>query len=272
MLTNVIPKNEKRSFDSLQSDRLGNYIYALRDPRDNKIFYVGQGSGNRVFQHFNEAQEKLQKGTSASSKVIRILDIWKNFEDVSWDIIAHGLPRESLGLIESGIIDALSISQNGQCLNENRGPHSSILGEDDVEALGAKVFNPKEIYRKIFLFPAHNTIANSPNNIYEATRASWKIAKRNRVEGSYAVGIKGGISVGGYKISGWEGRGEKQAFVGDEESALLNYDWKYIISCSMGYWQRGNYLIAEFDGRGRFRVTHGRSEKEWLTIPESIEM
>ena len=39
---------------------LGTYVYALRDPRDKKVFYVGKGNGNRVFDHFGEAKnEKL---------------------------------------------------------------------------------------------------------------------------------------------------------------------------------------------------------------------
>lgn len=32
-------------------EKLKYYVYLLQDPRDNSVFYVGKGVGNRVFQH-----------------------------------------------------------------------------------------------------------------------------------------------------------------------------------------------------------------------------
>ncbi len=31
------------------------YVYCLVDPRTNRIFYIGKGSGNRIFNHTNDA-------------------------------------------------------------------------------------------------------------------------------------------------------------------------------------------------------------------------
>lgn len=42
-------------------EALGYYVYALVDPRDRKIFYIGKGKGNRIFQH---AEAALVENTS----------------------------------------------------------------------------------------------------------------------------------------------------------------------------------------------------------------
>ena len=35
-------------------DKLKYYVYLYSDPRDDKIFYVGKGKNNRVFQHLKD--------------------------------------------------------------------------------------------------------------------------------------------------------------------------------------------------------------------------
>ncbi len=42
-------------FSQKTQEELKYYVYLLIDPRDDKIFYVGKGYGNRVFYHINEA-------------------------------------------------------------------------------------------------------------------------------------------------------------------------------------------------------------------------
>ena len=32
------------------------YVYGLIDPRNKKIFYIGKGTGNRIFEHERESQ------------------------------------------------------------------------------------------------------------------------------------------------------------------------------------------------------------------------
>ena len=45
-----------KEFNAYIQEKLGWYVYCLRDPRDKKIFYIGKGKGNRVFAHANNAK------------------------------------------------------------------------------------------------------------------------------------------------------------------------------------------------------------------------
>jgi hypothetical protein len=54
------------------AERLGYYIYALRDPRVGEIFYVGKGKGDRAFQHARHAKKVDRQLTDAELKLERI--------------------------------------------------------------------------------------------------------------------------------------------------------------------------------------------------------
>ena len=47
----------------------GYYIYALIDPRDDKVFYIGKGIGNRVFMH------EIESGKSIGSEKMKLKKI-----------------------------------------------------------------------------------------------------------------------------------------------------------------------------------------------------
>ncbi len=269
--------NTLRSFDILQKEKLGKYIYALRDPRDGKIFYVGQGINDRIFDHFNEAEYCLKSSKSffdMNSKVIRILDIWKYNEDVEWLILSYNLPLDNsvADYVESGIVDSLSESQNGETLNEVSPPRSSILLPDDLKAMAAEFVNPLTSHTNVFIFPTQNAL-NKGANPYHATRSAWPISENYRtLNPSYAVGLKNSISKGSFEILSWMSLPEtvRHEFISighpnpSEYLPLLNKNWNNVLARAKGFWQRGNYLIVEFDGNGKFRIIRGSQDsKTW---------
>ncbi len=265
--------NTQRKFDLIQKEKLGNYIYALKDPRDKKVFYVGQGINDRVFDHFSEAETSLKNATfinNLSSKIIRIIDIWKNGEDVDWLILAHDLPSENQisDYVESAIVDALSESQNGEPLNDKNPPKSSRLLPEDLEAMAADFVNPTIQYTNVFIFPVQKAL-NNVATPYEATRTTWSVSEKNRnLTPAFAVGLKNSISKGSFEIHKWnyvEESNKYEFFTKEHPNSsyvyeLQNKNWNKVISVAKGFWQRGNYLIAEFDGKGKFRIVHGAKD------------
>jgi hypothetical protein len=260
--TTVTPRNEQRRFPVGVAEKLDTYVYALKDPRDGKVFYIGQGQGDRVFEHFDAAQKCLEGERLADlSKTLRIIDIWMNDEDVEWFILAHKLTSTEADKVEAACIDLLVEAQEDAPLNEIKAPHSSFLDEAALADLQVQPVNPDKPM-KIFVFPIHRALKEH-GDIYQATRHCWQVKEeyRNAEQYPYVVGLAGGVSRGAYYIEGWNHvSGRHYEFTGKEFPALIAQDWRKIVSVARGYWKRGNFLITEFDGQGKFRILRGANE------------
>lgn len=57
-------------FDDVAAKKIKFYIYALVDPRTNKVFYVGKGKKNRWYDHIDSANKPKSKE-----------DVWLSFND-----------------------------------------------------------------------------------------------------------------------------------------------------------------------------------------------
>jgi len=198
--------NLKRCFDEKQKEVLGKYIYALRDPRDNKIFYVGQGDNDRIFDHFKEADDYLKKNKRKKSKKIeRILEIWENESEVDWFIISHNLINDQniSDVVESAVYNSLNESYNEKLLNDNITPHSTFLTQEKLIELAAEFVNPNIPIKNVFIFPIQDALKKGDSE-YDATRGNWIINFDNQnLKPSYAVGLKNAISKGSFEIDKW---------------------------------------------------------------------
>ena len=61
-----------QKFDDIAAERVGFYVYALQDPRDGVIFYVGKGVANRWYDHVQAARLNNE---DESLKLSRIREI-----------------------------------------------------------------------------------------------------------------------------------------------------------------------------------------------------
>ena len=51
-------------FNQRTIEALAYYVYALVDPRDNRIFYIGKGKGNRAFLYKASYPGRKDRGTA----------------------------------------------------------------------------------------------------------------------------------------------------------------------------------------------------------------
>ncbi|GAB1411716.1 hypothetical protein MASR1M97_04520 [Candidatus Desulfobacillus denitrificans] len=169
----------------------------------------------------------------------------------------------------SGQAHAFGISLNGQLCNEQRGHDFNdcgLLSNEDLFRLGAEPVNPSNEYNRVFLFPVSNAV-NSGLPPYDATRSAWKVGLGYRTvqKGDLAVGIDRGISIGVFGIGSWRqadtdtGKFEFESDSRENKTSheLFNKNCSAIINSALGFWQRGNYLIVKFDGKGGFNFIRG---------------
>lgn len=275
-------KNRPWHFTLGADERLGFYVYALIDPRDSKVFYVGRGSGNaarpsdRLFNHFQETCDAEEGRLQWSSKRRRISEIWNDGRDVQWVILRRGLAGEGeAGHVEAAILEILVRSQNGPTLNEVRGAHADCHGaldKDAVAGLGARLVNPPAPM-SVVVFNISQALAEG-RDPYDATRRAWvPPANALLLEVDFAVGLSRGISRGVFADLVWledEQMVGRRRFEASEldEHPLLYRDWTRVIEAQRGYWGYGNYLIVEFDGVGRFRFIRPENLAWQNCVPE----
>jgi len=187
------------------SDNLLYYVYILIDPRDNKIFYVGKGCGNRIFQHANDAIKSDKK----SDKLDLIRDIRTSGANVRYYIIRHGLTENDAYLVESVMIDFLTFkdfSFIANISNIQAGHHQWDKGIKTVEEL-EMLYNCPPIERRHKLLCINiNRTYSSETDIYEATRKSWCLDKRKADKADYVVSEYHGVIRAIFEVNekGWQ--------------------------------------------------------------------
>lgn len=183
---------------------LGFYVYALRDPRDGQVFYVGKGVGDRVFAHEREADDSAEV---QNAKRARISDIRRSGREVEHLLLRNGLDDEETAyIVEQAVIDGYAAT-GVPLTNLVKGHHSSSLGLATVEAaIAARVSPPAPpVDAPLIVFKINRAwrADASPTDIYEATRAHWKIGADARQRARYAAGVAFGIIRGVYVIESW---------------------------------------------------------------------
>lgn len=191
-----------QKFDEKTTQAMKHYVYALMD--DNKIFYVGKGQGNRVFDHI---QESVADDQACSAKLQLIRKIKKAGKSVRHIIIRHGLTEREALLLEATIIDLWEFEVKG--LTNKASGHRTIekgimTADDIVRTVNAEpvqdfeepsiVININRTYRR----------GSGPEGIYNATRGDWTLDRSKAERAKYAIAEYRGLIVEVFQIDQWE--------------------------------------------------------------------
>lgn len=191
------------------AEQLGFYVYALRDTRPDRggrIFYVGKGVGDRVYQHARAALEEADPEARESLKLDTIRDIHAAGLEVGVEIVRHGMQESVAFEVEAGLIDGLRLA-GIDLTNEVVGMNSVARGWHSLnELIALYVAQPLQPTTDRLLLIKINRLYKptmSEAEIYEVTRKWWRCNPHRR-RPDVAVAVYRGIVRAAYHIEVWE--------------------------------------------------------------------
>ncbi len=211
------------------SDVIGFYVYALRDPRDRQVFYVGKGKGDRALSHIREAG---RDPSSERAKLKRIHDIESAGLKVEHLFIrTHLNSEEEAFRIEQSVIDAYYAS-GIPLSNLVKGHGSSKFGLASVNTVVAELSAlPAPASLEPVIFFVINKFWRPDSNeddVYLYTREYWLVGAETREKARYAFGVAHGIIRGVYKIDSWyrsrkKGEARRWGFNGIDAPEMIHF-------------------------------------------------
>lgn len=197
-----------KEFSELTLQKLnqnGNYyVYGLVDPRNNKLFYIGKGTENRVFQHVADSN----KNPNSEKEKLQII---RNIEDsgkrVIHILINWGLNETEAFASEASLINLMNYISEIPLSNIVAGHHSKgCLSVEDIErAYGAELLSVKEIQHKILVIKVNKLYNRNMTNreIYDVVRGVWRVNIHRVEEVEYVLGVYANLIVACYKPDRW---------------------------------------------------------------------
>lgn len=174
------------------------YVYFLRDPRSEQVFYVGKGKANRLFDHVACAIE----APAESDKLALIRDIHASGREVEHFILRHGMDEDTAFEVEAAVIDFVGLNA---LANVQGGHYSTDFGIKTVDEVVA-MYQAAQLATKLPVIllnigKLYDRQMSDPE-IYAATRSAWIVgAKRNKAK--YAVATCRGITREVFEIRDW---------------------------------------------------------------------
>lgn len=238
-------------FSEEVSQRIGNYVYRLIDPRNGETFYIGKGKGNRVFQHaIGALKTEDEDEDEQSTKTERIREIKNAGLEVVHVIHRHEIPNSAIFHVEAALIDAYS-----GLSNEQGGHGSNSSGPMHVDQIIEKYSLPEIDWEPeenlVIININHLEDRSNPLEIYNQVKGHWRISLSRAQRTDYVVAAVRGVAIGIFTSEKWmksegyenrccfEGAPAPKAiwdkFIGPRGKRLVNDGMKHIQN-PVRYW------------------------------------
>lgn len=226
-----------KKFSQAVCEKIGYYVYILKDPRTSTIFYVGKGIGSRVFQHI--------AGDLTSPVLNDKLSLIREIHDTGFEvehyILRHGLTQEQSFEIESACIDLLGLDNLTNAVKGHDSWERGLKTVDEVtQHYDAKVITITEPSIIININRLYKRFMTQ-QQLYEATRSAWKVASFRRNQTKFAIASFRGLVREVYEIESWNmniDRNDRWEFIG--KIADENIREKYLNQSLDNYIKKGS--------------------------------
>lgn len=180
------------------------YVYGLIDPRTKQIFYIGKGTGNRVFEH---EQESLKNPDSEKLKLKTIAEIKAAGLAVEKIIINWNMTESEAFAAEAALINVLNYIGTIKLTNIAAGHHSpEALPVEEFEKLyGAEELQKSDIKHKIMIIKVNKLYRRgmSADELYDVVRGCWKVNINRAKSIDYVFAFYHSLIVAVYKPTAW---------------------------------------------------------------------
>jgi hypothetical protein len=185
-------------FPTAVIEKLGYYVYSLADPRNGRVFYVGKGTGNRVFRHATG----ILRGTKRTDKIRQIRQIRSGGRNVRYKIIRHGMTNDVALEVEAALIDYIGLGDlTNLVLGHRVREHGCMNVRDIVATYRSENLRIREPVVLIIVNKLYRNLM-SAEQLYEITRGNWGMGDR-RLGAKYAVSVYRGLVREVYEIRSW---------------------------------------------------------------------
>ena len=220
----LVRKPAPQPFSEKVGKRLGEYVFALRDPRNNQVFHVGHGTGNQVFASVFEALGELDnlEGASGSAdtpgvtaaKISRIREIYDAGSAVEHYVLIRSVSGADASgtadAVVSGIVETLRISEAGENLTNLAGE----VTDKDLRATRVEEIALRYSADPAPELPTPSVVLHVPGSaragataeeIYELARQEWAAGAAVRAEAGIPVLVfADSIIRGAFRAQSWE--------------------------------------------------------------------
>lgn len=225
-------------------EQLEYYVYLLIDPRDDSVFYVGKGCGNRINQHVLGA---LDDNTFETAKIKKIREIQNKGMDVKSVILRHELTEDEAFEVECSVIDLLGINNLTNIVKGHDSTDKGMMNLEDIkikyEAEDVIITEPLVL---ININKKYHRGMNS-TQIYEATRKDWPVNIRRVQNIKLACSVFRGIIREVFLVDSWFPSKDVQGrYVFKGEIAPSDIRNKYLNKSVSSYWKKGSRFPIKY--------------------------